>query len=300
LSPHLSTARDSHASTSRAAIARTSASASWLGRIPVNRHPVRRARRHRPRTDSAGRQPGKRSLIRRPGRYCIRLSWVFTSAVRDTRLLCVPVAFMTGGWPPRCGLWAGSSLGLIRLQRRAKRPGPPPSFYQRPGLLPPDGDPRLIPLGGLAGGDLHAPSDPVQQISPCQGAAHEPCPGHLGDSRQRPALVLIPARRGRPSVQHPSSSRNCSRLSLHFARPHPSTPAPPGPGRQRSPPPVRRHPRYPECSVISRSLAPPSISSAAANRTGSRRARSAASSPPPSGYLMNPAYPRPGSRQQNS
>jgi hypothetical protein len=38
--------------------------------------------------------------------------------------------------------------------------------------------------------------------------------------------------------------------------------------------------------AISRSLAPASISSAAANRTCSRRARSAAVSPPPSGYLM--------------
>ena len=38
-----------------------------------------------------------------------------------------------------------------------------------------------------------------------------------------------------------------------------------------------------------RSLAPPSISSAAAKRTCSRRARSSAVSPPPSGYLMTPA-----------
>src|SRR6266700_5700174 len=42
--------------------------------------------------------------------------------------------------------------------------------------------------------------------------------------------------------------------------------------------------------AISRSLAPASISSAAASRTRSRRARSAAVSPPPSGYLMTPAY----------
>jgi len=39
----------------------------------------------------------------------------------------------------------------------------------------------------------------------------------------------------------------------------------------------------------SRSLAPASIISAAASRTCSRRARSAASRPPPSGYLMHPA-----------
>jgi hypothetical protein len=41
--------------------------------------------------------------------------------------------------------------------------------------------------------------------------------------------------------------------------------------------------------ATSRSLAPASISSAAASRTCSRRARSAAVSPPPSGYLMIPA-----------
>jgi len=41
--------------------------------------------------------------------------------------------------------------------------------------------------------------------------------------------------------------------------------------------------------ATSRSLAPPSIRSAAANRTCSRRARSAAVTPPPSGYLITPA-----------
>ena len=44
-----------------------------------------------------------------------------------------------------------------------------------------------------------------------------------------------------------------------------------------------------KCRATSRSLAPASIKSAAAKRTCSRRARSAASSPPPSGYLMLPA-----------
>jgi len=42
--------------------------------------------------------------------------------------------------------------------------------------------------------------------------------------------------------------------------------------------------------ATSRSLAPASINSAAASRTCSRRARSAAVSPPPSAYLMHPAY----------
>jgi len=41
--------------------------------------------------------------------------------------------------------------------------------------------------------------------------------------------------------------------------------------------------------ATSRSLAPASISSAAASRTCSRRARSSAVSPPPSGYLVVPA-----------
>ena len=54
---------------------------------------------------------------------------------------------------------------------------------------------------------------------------------------------------------------------------------------------ARRH-RFADIRVTrnrcatSRSLAPASINSAAANRTCSRRARSAAVSPPPSGYLM--------------
>jgi hypothetical protein len=42
--------------------------------------------------------------------------------------------------------------------------------------------------------------------------------------------------------------------------------------------------------ATSRSLAPASISSAAASRTCSRLARSAAVSPPPSEYLMTTAY----------
>ena len=42
--------------------------------------------------------------------------------------------------------------------------------------------------------------------------------------------------------------------------------------------------------ALFRSLTPASISSAAASRTCSRRARSRAVSPPPSGYLMTPAY----------
>jgi hypothetical protein len=58
---------------------------------------------------------------------------------------------------------------------------------------------------------------------------------------------------------------------------------------QRPPPPVRRHPRRPEPLRDLTVTGPASIISAAASRTCSRRARSAAVSPPPSGYLMPPA-----------
>jgi hypothetical protein len=52
--------------------------------------------------------------------------------------------------------------------------------------------------------NLHAPPDPVQQqIRPGQGVVHrEPAADHLGDPRERSALILIPPRRGRADVQH--------------------------------------------------------------------------------------------------
>ncbi len=43
---------------------------------------------------------------------------------------------------------AALTHGPIRPRRSARRPGPPPPFYyHRPRLLPPPGDPRLVPLG---------------------------------------------------------------------------------------------------------------------------------------------------------
>src|SRR5690242_32167 len=80
-------------------------------------------------------------------------------------------------------------------------------------------------------------------------------------------------------------------LAGHFAPPAPLQASDGQPLADRA----RRH-RFADILLTrnrratSRSLAPASIRFAAANRTCSRRARSAASSPPPSGYLMTPAY----------
>ena len=193
---------------------------------------------------------------------------------------------------PRYALWAALCPGRIGPRRPARRPGPPPSFYYRPGRLLPGADLLLVALGGLAGGDLHTPPDPVQQqIQPRPGVLHsEPSPGGLGDARQRPALVLIPPPSAGPVSSAASSSPTCAPVSLHGP--------PPGPfdiSAARPPADSARRQRFADIRVTrkrfatSRSLAPASIRSAAANRTCSRRARSIAVSPPPSGYLMPPA-----------
>ena len=73
-------------------------------------------------------------------------------------------------------------------------------------------------------------------------------------------------------------------------RPRPWRPEPPG--RPQPAPATHRFALIRDTRnrfTISRSLAPASIISSAASRTRSRRARSAASRPPPSGYLMTPA-----------
>jgi hypothetical protein len=91
-----------------------------------------------------------------------------------------------------------------------------------------------------------------------------------------------------------ASSRSAARragVSLHLAPPAPLV------ARASRPPAssARRH-RFADIRdtrnrlATSWSLAPDSISSAASSRTRSRRDRSAAVSPPPSGYLMTPAY----------
>jgi hypothetical protein len=81
-------------------------------------------------------------------------------------------------------------------------------------------------------------------------------------------------------------------VNLHFAPPLGGQRRPAA-RRQRAAPPVRRHPRYPEPLRYLRIAGPASISSAASSRTFSRRARSAAVSPPPSGYPTTPAYRTP-------
>ena len=128
------------------------------------------------------------------------------SAASDTRLLLPPVTVTTGVMHagPRCVLWAAlSPNGQTRLRNRSRRPGPPRSFYHRPGLLPPRSDRRLVTLGGPPCRDLDAPADPVQQqVRPRQGVVHpEPAAHDFGDPGQRPALILIPVLRGRPGVQ---------------------------------------------------------------------------------------------------
>jgi len=108
------------------------------------------------------------------------------SAARDTRALCARLSPS----PPGCGRAVamygpsgGVSPGQIRPRRSARRPGPPPSFYHRPRLLPPGGDPRLIPLGGPAGPGLQEAGDP------------RPGCRHL---RGRRGVAGVPARPGRP------------------------------------------------------------------------------------------------------
>jgi hypothetical protein len=122
---------------------------------------------------------------------------------------------------------------------RARRPGPP-SFYDGPGLLPPPGDLILVPLGGAAGRDLHAPADPVQQhIHPGRRVLHpKPLPDLLGDPGQRPALIRKPAG-GQACVQHRRQLALLSRaeLALRAARALGGQRHPAARG-QRPPPPV--------------------------------------------------------------
>ena len=163
-----------------------------------------------------------------------------------TRIICA--APECGRAVPRCVPSAASGPGRTRLPSRARRPGPPPSFYDRPGLLTPPGNLLLIPLRRAAGRDLHTPPDPVQQhIHPRQRVLHpEPPPDLIRHPGQRPALIRIPGRR-RTRIQHRFQLGDLGRGELAFR-------AASTLGRQRLPatrsqppaPPVRAHPRDPE------------------------------------------------------
>jgi hypothetical protein len=197
----------------------------------------------------------------------------------------------------------------------ARSPSPPGYGHVRPlgGLRPwPDSSSKQSQAPRSAAVLLsRARSPPVRRRWPPRPARRRGGPGPARSTRSgaaaypsRPACTrprTCTSSAIRVSVQHwschleaagpasstASSSRSCAGVSLHRAPPAPLRgqrllPA----GRQRPPPPVRRHPRHPELFRDPRSLAPASSSSAADSRTCSRRARSAAVSPPPSGYLM--------------
>src|SRR4051794_3429065 len=117
-----------------------------------------------------------------------------TSAATDSRGAFWAVTRTTGVRPRRPQVRPFGGLeprGGTRLRRPARRPGPPRSFYLRPGLLPPGGDLHLVALGRAPGGHLHAPAEAAQeQIQPGQGGGHA-APRVCGprDAGERPALV---------------------------------------------------------------------------------------------------------------
>src|SRR4051795_3729053 len=128
-----------------------------------------------------------------------------TSAATDSRGLLAAVTRTTGVRPRRPQVRPVGGLeprDRTRPRRLPRRPGPPRSFYLRPGLLPPGGDLLLVALVSVPRRDLHAPAEPVQQqIQPGQGVVHaEPLAHQRGDARQRPALIG-PAPGGRTGVE---------------------------------------------------------------------------------------------------
>ena len=124
---------------------------------------------------------------------------------------------------PRCVPSAASGPGRTRLRSRARRPGPPPCFYDRPGVLPPPGDLLLVPLRRPPGRDLHGPADPVQQhVHPGQRVLHPEPPPDLV-ARPGPASSTDPhsPQAAGPASSTASSSATCAAVSLHFAPPAP-------------------------------------------------------------------------------
>jgi hypothetical protein len=171
---------------------------------------------------------------------------------------------------PRCGPSAVLNPGRTRPRRPATRPPPRPPFYDGPRLLTPRGDRRLVPLRGPPGRDLDAPPDPVQQhVHPRQRVLDLEPPGRqAGDPGQRPALVLIPPPHGRARVQ-----RRHRFADIRDTRSRLATSPSPAPDSINSAAPSRTRSRRDR-----------------SRRDRSRRDRSAAVRPPPSGYLITPAY----------
>src|SRR3954452_25298599 len=180
---------------------------------------------------------------------------VATSAATDSRGLLAAVTRTTGVRPRRPQVRPLDGLeprGRTRPRRLPRRPGPPRSFYLRPGLLPPGGDLLLVAFGGLAGRHLHAPAEAVQQqIQPGQGVVHpEALPDDLGDPGQRPALILPPPPR-RAGVQQRLQLVELGGAELA------ARPTGPGGGQrraasggQRVPPAVYRHPGAPKAGRL--------------------------------------------------
>jgi hypothetical protein len=221
------------------------------------------------------------------------------SAARDTRVLCAPVTVTTGVRPRRPQVrpfggrkpWPDSSSKISQAPRSAAV------------LLPPATSPAARPRSALH--PARRPAGPGSARSSRSGAAADPRPPGCN----RPGTVRRSPQRSAPASStdpHPTPTRPAlppglspahaagRRSACTSPRPRLSTPAPPG----RPRPGPRRH-RFADIldtrnrRATSRSLAPSSISSAAANRTCSRRARSPASSPPPSGYLIPMRYRSP-------
>ena len=112
---------------------------------------------------ASGRWPGRH----RPGPR---------SRGHDARVSCPPVTVTTGVPPPRPQVrpFGGLRPWPTRLRSRARRPGPPPRFYDRPGVLPPPGDLLLIPLRRPPRRDLHRPAEPVPAARPSPPACTPP------------------------------------------------------------------------------------------------------------------------------
>ena len=178
-------------------------------------------------------------------------------------------------------------------RRRSSRRGPPRCFYPRPGLLLPDLDRAVVPLGRAAGTQLAAPAAPPQQVPGSRDGVLPPEPrgDQVADPGQGPPLVF-PARGRWTGIQHPVQLRQ-----LIPTQPAPSG-LPPGsqPGRAAGvpgpPPPLHRPFGHPQLNGDVSDRDPLLDRSTAASRTSSRRLRPSAVNPPPCAYLIDRAYRR--------